>query len=73
MLEYCSKCGSLIINGICTRKNCSSNKQNLASPSKVRTSKAKSPVAKPATKSTKVPRASKCITYKISDLPQVEE
>ncbi|PYG86882.1 hypothetical protein LY28_02706 [Ruminiclostridium sufflavum DSM 19573] len=81
MLEYC-KCGSLMINGSCTHKGCSNN---LASQAKAKATRAKaSAIKKPVkaaastaagtpAKSTKVPRASKCITYKLSDLPQIEE
>lgn len=77
MLEYC-KCGSLMINGSCTHKGCINN---IATVSKAKTTRAKASTIKTAartqvttkTKSTKIPRASKCITYKLSDLPPIEE
>ncbi len=78
MLEYC-KCGSLMINGSCTHKGCGNNLASTSSKAKKTrtktstiTSAAKSAV-NTAVKSTKVPRASKCITYKLSDLPPIEE
>ncbi len=82
MLEYC-KCGSLMINGSCTHKGCNNNLASASSKAKKTRTKAstikaatKTAVNTAATtvaKSTKVPRASKCITYKLSDLPPIEE
>jgi hypothetical protein len=72
MSEFC-KCGSIIINGSCTNKSCS-NKSEI-SP-KARSVRAKaSPKTLPVNKntSTRVPRASKCITYSINDLPKTED
>jgi hypothetical protein len=67
-MDYCT-CGSIIINGNCTNKNCG-NMENKTSQAKARkTTKAKAAAAPAAAKSTKVPRASKCITYKIGELP----
>lgn len=76
-MEFC-KCGSVMNNGSCTNKNCS-NKLGKASPSKtkkagVNKAAAGGPaVVKTVAKNTKVPRASKCITYHISELNQREE
>ncbi len=76
MSEYC-KCGSIMIDGSCTRKNCS-NKLVPVKPSRVKktdvkSSVVKTPVIKTERKSTRVSRNSKCITYKLSDLPPKEE
>ncbi len=78
MLEYC-KCGSLMINGSCTHKGCSNNLASASSKAKKTRTKASTITAaaktavSTAVKSSKVPRASKCITYKLSDLPPIEE
>ncbi len=78
MLEYC-KCGSLMINGSCTHKGCSNNLASTAKAKKPRTKASTINVAAKATTETakakiaKIPKASKCITYKLSDLPIVEE
>lgn len=75
MAEFC-KCGSVMISGNCTNKNCGFkvNKVTPVKPGKTISNKTAA-AAKPKTptKSTKVPRASKCITYKLSDLPPKEE
>lgn len=81
MSEFC-RCGSIMISGSCTNKSCS-NKLVKVSPARVKkaaipkTAVTKSTLTattvKPVTKSTKVPRASKCITYNISELPPKEE
>lgn len=77
MAEFC-KCGSVMINGSCTNKNCSNKTIKAAAPARnsktVRTRTIKTDaVEKTAAKITKVPRASKCITYHISDLPINEQ
>jgi hypothetical protein len=78
MLEYC-KCGSLMINGSCTHTGCCNNLTSTVSKAKKTRTKASSitkaakSAVSTAVKSTKVPRASKCITYKLSDLPPIEE
>ncbi len=76
MAEFC-KCGSFMVNGNCTNKNCS-NKPVTSSVSKVKKaakSRTIKPAAqeKPATKNTKAPRASKVVTYHISELPLKEQ
>ena len=75
MAEFC-KCGSVMINGSCTNKKCSNKLVKAASATKVsktgRTRTVKeTPAEKP--KSTKTVRASKCITYHISELPLKEQ
>jgi len=75
MSEFC-KCGSIMINGSCTNKSCSNKSVNAAPPRKKTSSTrsiTKTPVVKAERKSTKIPRASKCITYKLSDLPKEED
>lgn len=71
MAEYC-KCGSIMIDGSCTHKSCS-NKLVKASPSRVKAASTKTTAVKTENKSTKVRRASKCITYNINDLIKKEE
>lgn len=71
MAEFC-KCGSIMINGSCTNKSCS-NKLEKAPASRSRTARPKAQDIKTEPKKTKVPRASKCITYNIKDLPPKEE
>lgn len=61
-----------MINGSCTNKSCS-NKLEKTPVTKTRAARAKAPVVKKEPKITKVPRASKCITYSIKDLPPKEE
>lgn len=67
-----------MINGSCTNKNCSNRADKAAAPAKTnkvgrtRTVKAAA-VEKPAAKNAKVSRASKCITYHISELPVNEQ
>ncbi|NTV89377.1 MAG: hypothetical protein HGA22_03295 [Clostridiales bacterium] len=103
MAEFC-KCGSLVINGICTNKKCSSDEFKAPAAKTGRSASAKAASAKAASakaasakadsasesdsetdptlvtatvknavKSTKTPRASKCITYKIGDLPPADK
>ncbi len=77
MAEFC-KCGSVMINGNCTNKKCSNKTVKAAAPAKnnktVGTKAIKTDaVEKTAAKVTKVPRASKCITYHISELPINEQ
>jgi len=72
MAEFC-KCGSLMIDGNCSNKKCS-NKEIKSSPAKIKkTAATKTEVVKTTTKNTRVPRASKCITYKIGELPPDEK
>lgn len=76
-MEFC-KCGSVMNNGSCTNKNCSNKlaKVSSAKSKKAGVNKAAAggiAVVKTVAKTTKVPRASKCITYHISELDQREE
>lgn len=75
MSEFC-KCGSIMISGSCTNKSCSN--KLVKAPSKGRTASAKSTTVKATTiktqtKTPKVSRASKCITYNLNDLLPKEE
>ncbi len=71
-MEFC-KCGSFIINGNCSNKNCS-NREIKISPAKVKkTTSTKTTAVKAIAKNTRVSRASKCITYKIGELPPTEK
>lgn len=76
MPEFC-KCGSVVINGSCTNKNCITNLGKVLQAKAKKAGRAKTATAasavKTASKSTKVPKASKCITYHISELPPREE
>lgn len=76
MAEFC-ECGSLVIDGRCTNKNCSL--RGTAKPVPVRKSSAKKKVvsksldaSKPSVKSPSSRRASKCITYNLSDIQEKE-
>ncbi|EGD48615.1 hypothetical protein Cpap_3037 [Ruminiclostridium papyrosolvens DSM 2782] len=76
MVEFC-KCGSMIINGSCSNKHCSTNLGKLlqAKAKKAGRAKATATAAVMSTtpKVSKVPKASKCITYHISELQPKEE
>ncbi len=76
MAEFCT-CGSVIIGGSCTNKNCSNKPVKAASTRAKKTGRAKTAtnavIEKPVQKSSKIQRASKCITYHISELPQKEQ
>lgn len=77
MAEFC-KCGSVVIGGSCTNKNCSNRPVKSVASTRVRkTGKTKTTASvveeKPVQKSSKIQRASKCITYHISELPQKEQ
>lgn len=72
MAEFCT-CGSLIINGSCTNRNCSNKKSTVkASSKKSKSANRKSSAASGTAKTTRVRRASKCITYNLNDI-QPEE
>ncbi|HEY5583812.1 MAG TPA: hypothetical protein VIK78_04890 [Ruminiclostridium sp.] len=71
MAEFC-KCGSIMISGSCTNKSCSNKLVKVSTP-KVKAASAKTPAVKKEAKSTRVTRASKCITYNLNDLPPKEE
>jgi len=71
MSEFCA-CGSIMINGSCTNKSCS-NKLEKVSIKKVKTASVKTPAVKKEPKTTRVTRASKCITYNLNDLPPPKE
>ncbi|MDF2988596.1 MAG: hypothetical protein K0R50_4106 [Eubacterium sp.] len=66
-----------MISGNCTNKNCSNKvvkAAKTAAPAKInKTGRTRITVDNPVQKSTKIPRASKCITYHISELPPKEQ
>ncbi|WP_024834105.1 hypothetical protein [Ruminiclostridium josui] len=78
MVEFC-KCGSMIINGSCSNKHCSTNLGKLLQAKAKRTGSAKAVKAaaminkNTAPKITRTPKASKCITYHISELQTKED
>ncbi len=81
MVEFC-KCGSMMINGSCSNKHCSTNLGKLLQAKAKKAGRAAKTAAKTAaaaaainttSKITKVPKASKCITYHISELQPKEE
>lgn len=64
MAEFCT-CGSLMLEGSCTNKNCSNRsagKQGAATPKKAR---AKKQTAEVKPKTNRVRKSSKCITYNL--------
>ena len=62
MAEFC-KCGSLMVNGRCTNKGCTSRKQDLAAHNKEAAVKKAGSGEKTPLKNARTRRASKCITY----------
>ncbi|EPR13246.1 hypothetical protein [Ruminiclostridium papyrosolvens] len=76
MVEFC-KCGSMIINGSCSNKHCSTNLSKLLQAKAKKAGRAKTTTAaaviNTTPKITKAPKASKCITYHISELQPKEE
>ncbi|ACL76222.1 hypothetical protein [Ruminiclostridium cellulolyticum] len=75
MVEFC-KCGSMMVNGNCSNKHCSTNlgkllKAKAKKAARTKTTTAAAPSTTP--KSTKTPKASKCITYNISELNLKED
>ena len=77
MVNFCS-CGSLMIDDLCTNKNCSFHK-----PATTKTSKPKEPKTaketpvklggKAKTAYEKARRSSRCITYSIDELKKNED
>ncbi len=78
MTEFCN-CGSIMINGSCTNKNCSNKlaktptakSRQPRKPSTAKTSISAPLKAEP--KATKIKRASKCITHNLYDLDKSQE
>jgi hypothetical protein len=71
MLEFCT-CGSIIIDGQCTNKNCSYKAQSGSVQTKPKSGKKSTP-AKKGPKTSKTKRASKCITYNLYETETEEE
>ncbi|NLD50453.1 MAG: hypothetical protein GX660_25205 [Clostridiaceae bacterium] len=74
MAQFCT-CGSLMINEACTNKNCAFKAANASSgkASGKKSTASKSLKADKPAKSTKVRRASKCITYNLNDIRNEDE
>lgn len=64
MAEFCT-CGSLVLDGSCTNKNCSNKAMGKHSASAAKKSQAKKAAQEVKPKVTKVRKASKCITYNL--------
>ncbi|HQA57703.1 MAG TPA: hypothetical protein PK033_07475 [Acetivibrio sp.] len=71
MAEFCN-CGSLMINGSCTNKNCNNRVSAKHASSAKRVEKEKASEKK-SPSSTRTRRASKCITYNLKDLAEKVE
>ena len=73
LAEFCS-CGSIMISGRCTNKNCDMrHEQKPGTPVKASASRKATATSKTDAKPAKTRRASKCITYNIKDLQKDEE
>ncbi|MDP4180543.1 MAG: hypothetical protein Q8942_05560 [Bacillota bacterium] len=73
MSEFC-KCGSLILSGQCTNKNCSFKTVSKPTTPK-HSSRSKAASSDSSAKEPKAPRvrrASKCITYNLNDIKKEE-
>lgn len=77
MVTFCSACGSLMDNDVCTNKKCSLHKSAAAGSHKPTTKKAAKDkavkVGKVKSDYDKARRSSKCITYSIDDLEKEED
>ncbi len=71
MAEFCV-CGSLIIDGRCSNKSCSSRGQDKQAPVKSASAKRTAKAEKAPAKSTRSKRASKCITYNLYETKSEE-
>ena len=70
MAEFCI-CGSLVIGGHCTNKNCT---EKASRPAQAKAAKSKvASEAKKEPKTTKVRKSSKVITYNLYDTEKEEE
>ena len=77
MIKFCSACGSIMDNEVCTNKKCSLHKTAVASGAKPSAKKA----AKSGTVKTikvkddyeKARKNSKCITYSIEELEKLKD
>nr|WP_010245783.1 hypothetical protein [Acetivibrio cellulolyticus] len=64
MAEFCT-CGSLVLDGSCTNKNCSNRAAGKHGASTTKKSKAKKDNLEVKAKPTRIRKASKCITYNL--------
>lgn len=72
MAEFCS-CGSIIVNGHCTNKNCSIKLKAKPQASKSMAGKISGNPVKKEVRSKRIRRASKCITYNLNDIKKEED
>lgn len=71
MTHFCT-CGSLMVKGQCSNKNCSAHAAQSSAPSGRKSTSAKTPKAPKEAKPKKTPRASKCIVYNLYDKEREE-
>lgn len=71
LAEFCT-CGSLMLNGSCTNKNCKNKADSKHSASTTKKTKAKSDTLNSKPKLSRTRRASKCITYNLYDMKEEE-
>lgn len=69
MAEFCT-CGSLMLDGSCTNKNCSNKAAVKHKTPAAKKTKEKSNTLESKPKATKSRRASKCITYNLYELKE---
>lgn len=69
MAEFCV-CGSLMLDGSCTNKNCANKASGRNSASKTKKTKAKTDTLESKPKATRTRRASKCITYNLYEIKE---
>jgi hypothetical protein len=71
LAEFCI-CGSLVLDGTCTNKNCS-NRASAKSASSAKRVGKEAAAKKKTSSSTRTRRASKCITYNLNDKIETAE
>jgi len=69
LAEFCI-CGSLMLDGLCTNKNCKNKTVSKQNASTAKKTKAKDNTLESKPKTTRIRRASKCITYNLYDLKE---
>lgn len=69
MAEFCS-CGSLVIGGKCTNKNCSLRALEKSTEKKSASTRAKKTDKAATAKTPKTRKASKCVTYNMYEIKE---
>ncbi|HOQ01748.1 MAG TPA: hypothetical protein PK604_13220 [Acetivibrio clariflavus] len=69
LAEFCT-CGSLMLDGTCTNKNCKNKTVSKSNSSTAKKTKTKDESLESKPKTTRIRRASKCITYNLYDLKE---